>query len=46
MNILVTGANGQSVLDKTKIKETFGVKVPYWTDSLKVCIKNIRKQKS
>lgn len=27
-----------SVLDKTKIKSTFGVKVPYWTDSLKVCI--------
>lgn len=27
-----------SVLDKTKIKETFGVKVPYWTDSLKVCM--------
>lgn len=23
-----------SVLDKTKIKQTFGVKVPYWTDSL------------
>ncbi len=31
-----------SVLDKTKIKETFGVKVPYWTDSLKVCIKNLK----
>ena len=27
-----------SVLDKTKIKETFGVKVPYWTDSLKCCL--------
>lgn len=27
-----------SVLDKTKIKETFGVKVPYWTDSLKGCL--------
>lgn len=24
-----------SVLDKTKFKETFGIKVPYWTDSLK-----------
>ncbi|MBQ2912569.1 MAG: dTDP-4-dehydrorhamnose reductase [Bacteroidales bacterium] len=32
-----------SVLDKTKIKETFGVKVPYWTDSLKVCINNLKK---
>lgn len=30
-----------SVLDKTKVKDTFGVKVPYWTDSLKICIKNI-----
>ena len=30
-----------SVLDKTKIKETFGVKVPYWTDSLKHCIANM-----
>lgn len=32
-----------SVLDKTLIKETFGVKVPYWTDSLKLCIKNLLK---
>lgn len=31
-----------SVLDKTKVKDTFGVKVPYWTDSLKVCIKNLK----
>lgn len=30
-----------SVLDKTKVKETFGVNVPYWTDSLKVCLKNL-----
>ena len=30
-----------SVLDKTKIKETFGLKVPYWTDSLKICMNNI-----
>lgn len=27
-----------SVLDKTKIKETFDLRIPYWTDSLKVCI--------
>ncbi|MBO4671837.1 MAG: dTDP-4-dehydrorhamnose reductase [Bacteroidales bacterium] len=32
-----------SVLDKTKIKETFGVDVPYWKDSLAVCIANILK---
>lgn len=31
-----------SVLDKTKIKETFDIKVPYWTDSLKTCIHNIK----
>ena len=30
-----------SVLDKTSIKETFGVNVPYWTDSLRKCIANI-----
>ncbi len=30
-----------SVLDKTKIKQTFGIAVPYWTDSLKKCISNI-----
>lgn len=30
-----------SVLDKTKFKSTFGLSVPYWTDSLKICIKNI-----
>lgn len=30
-----------SVLDKTKIKETFGLKIPYWTDSLKICMKNM-----
>lgn len=32
-----------SVLDKTKIKEIFGVSVPYWTDSLKQCICNLKK---
>lgn len=32
-----------SVLDKTRIKETFGVEVPYWTDSLKRCIDNIKR---
>ena len=30
-----------SVLDKTKIKETFGLSIPYWTDSLKKCIRNL-----
>ena len=30
-----------SVLDKTKIKASFGLKIPYWTDSLKKCLKNL-----
>ncbi len=33
-----------SVLDKTKFKETFGLKVPYWTDSLKKCISNLQQE--
>lgn len=31
-----------SVLDKTKIKNTFGISIPYWTDSLKKCIKSLK----
>lgn len=31
-----------SVLDKTKFKNTFGLRVPYWTDSLKACINNLK----
>lgn len=30
-----------SVLDKTKFKETFGLRIPYWTDSLRKCISNL-----
>ena len=30
-----------SVLDKTKIKNCLGIKVPYWTESLKICLKNM-----
>ena len=33
-----------SVLDKTKIKNTFGIRIPYWTESLKVCLKNLKEQ--
>lgn len=29
-----------SVLDKTKIKEMFGIEVPYWIGSLNNCIRN------
>lgn len=30
-----------SVLDKTRFKDTFGMRVPYWTESLKICMDNI-----
>ncbi len=32
-----------SVLDKTKFKNTFGLRVPYWTDSLKICLANLSR---
>ena len=32
-----------SVLDKTSIKEQFGIKIPYWRESLKKCIKELIK---
>ncbi len=32
-----------SVLDKTKIKETFGIEIPYWTVSLDKCINELKK---
>ena len=31
-----------SVLDKTKVKESFGIRVPYWTESLNSIIRNIK----
>ncbi len=34
-----------SVLDKTKIKQTFNLRVPYWTDSLRQCLQNIANEK-
>jgi dTDP-4-dehydrorhamnose reductase len=30
-----------SVLDKTKIKQTYGIEIPYWEDSLAECIKKL-----
>ena len=32
-----------SVLDKTKIKETFGIQIPYGEDSLKKCMANMNE---
>lgn len=33
-----------SVMDKTKIKNTFGIAIPYWRDSLIKCIEQLDKQ--
>lgn len=30
-----------SVLDKAKVKQAFGITVPYWTDSLRKCLANL-----
>ena len=35
---------GYSVLDKTKIQETFGIQLKDWKESLQVCIDRINKQ--
>ena len=43
--ICIVGIAGGTASGKTtivrKIKETFGIEVPYWTDSLKMCVKNL-----
>lgn len=33
-----------SVMDKTKIKQTFDLEIPYWRDSLITCINALKKQ--
>lgn len=33
----------KSVLDISKIKQDFGIKIPYWKDSLKACIKKLKE---
>lgn len=35
-----------SVLDKTKYKTTFNRTIPYWTDSLKICLKNLKENEA
>ncbi|MCD6556045.1 MAG: sugar nucleotide-binding protein, partial [Bacteroidales bacterium] len=32
-----------SLLDKSKIKETFGIKIPFWKDSLKNCLLKMKE---
>ena len=34
-----------SVLDKTKIKNTFGIDIPHWRESMEYCIKRIKANK-
>ena len=34
-----------SVLDKTKIKQTYGIEVPYWEESLEVCVHKLLNNK-
>lgn len=31
-----------SVLDKTKVKDTFQIEIPYWRESLKICIDKLK----
>jgi dTDP-4-dehydrorhamnose reductase len=33
-----------SVMDKTKVKQTFGLQIPYWRDSLVICINRLKQQ--
>jgi dTDP-4-dehydrorhamnose reductase len=34
---------GYSVLDKSKVKETFNIAVPFWQDSLKTAVNRLQK---
>jgi len=33
-----------SVLDKSRVKATFGLQIPYWLDSLRICMDQLRNQ--
>ena len=33
-----------SVLDKAKFKKTYGIRIPYWEDSLRRCIENMGRE--
>ena len=34
-----------SVLDKTKIKQTYGIEIPYWEESLELCVRQLLNEK-
>jgi len=33
-----------SVLDKSLVKASFGLQIPYWLDSLRICVKHLKDQ--
>lgn len=35
---------GYSVMDKSKAKETFSIQIPYWRDSLVICLQKLAQQ--
>jgi dTDP-4-dehydrorhamnose reductase len=35
-----------SVLDKSKIKRTYGIEIPYWADSVKQCVESLLKSEN
>ncbi len=35
-----------SVLDKSMIKRTYGIEIPYWEDSLRKCIETLKKEQN
>jgi 4-hydroxy-3-methylbut-2-en-1-yl diphosphate synthase IspG/GcpE len=37
--------NPGNISDKTKIKETFAIEIPYWKDSLDVCLKKMGERR-
>ncbi|WP_207536430.1 dTDP-4-dehydrorhamnose reductase [Desertivirga arenae] len=34
-----------SVMDKSKIKNAFGIEIPYWRDSLRICIERLEAER-
>ncbi len=37
----ITKRPAYSILNKTKIKQSFGLEIPYWRDSLETCLKSL-----
>ena len=43
-NFIYNTTSKYAVLDKTKVKKTFGITVPYWKDSLVKCIEELKQK--